>query len=242
MSEMRAALNELVGRIYKEYGKIDAVIHGAGVIEDALLKDKDKESFIRVFDTKVSSALTLINALKLDTLKYFFLFSSVVGRTGNAGQADYVAANEVLNKLASSLKERMPNGRAAALMWGPWKGGMAQPELESIFAQYGWAMIDIKKGCEAFIDEMFCVSKKDSEVLLVAETADKNGAVGRGPRLQRSELIVHSSGDREYIVELDTQVDVFLLDHAFDGVPVLPMAYALELMCEAMASLIPGNR
>jgi len=233
------ALTRLIEKVYNDHGKIDAVIHGAGVIEDALLKDKDKESFLRVFDTKVNSALTLLKSLKLDSLHYLFLFSSVVGRTGNAGQADYVAANEVLNKLASTIKEEMPQGRAAAIMWGPWKGGMAQPELESIFAQYGWAMIDVQKGCDSFIDEMFCSNKKESEVLLVAEPEGKSKQRGRGARLRHSEVISNDSGDKEYIVELDLQIDVFLLDHAFDGVPVLPMSYALELMCEAVHSTYP---
>ncbi len=227
------ALTSLVDRVYKDYGKIDAVIHGAGVIEDALIKDKDKESFTRVYDTKVNSALTLLEALKLESLQYLFFFSSVVGRTGNAGQVDYVAANEVLNKLALSVRDRMPKGRAAAIMWGPWKGGMAHPELEDVFAQYGWAMIDLQKGCEAFIDEMFCSNKKESEVLLVARAESKSKIKGLGARLANSEVITHSAGDKEYIVNLDTQVDTFLLDHAFDGVPVLPMSYALELMCEA---------
>ena len=52
-------------------------------------------------------------------------------------------------------------------------------------------------------------------------------------------LLINGTTNREYIVELDTQVDTFLLDHAFDGVPVVPMAYALELMCEAAASAYP---
>ncbi len=231
------AFTELIERIYSEHKKIDAVIHGAGVIEDALLKDKSSESFQRVFDTKVNSALTLINALNKDSLKYLFLFSSVVGRTGNAGQSDYVAANEVLNKLAITVQSQM-SGRAASIMWGPWRGGMAQPELEAIFAQYGWAMIDVPTGCAAFSDEMLC-SSRNPEVLFVAEPKDKYQRPAVGARLHKSDLRVNAAGDSEYVFELDTQVDAFLMDHAFDGVPVLPMAYALELMCEAACSTYP---
>ncbi len=233
------SFTQLIESIYRDHGTIDAVFHGAGVIEDALLKDKDKASFTRVFDTKVNSALTLVQSLKLETLKYLFLFSSVVGRTGNAGQSDYVAANEVLNKLALATNNKLAQGRAAAIMWGPWKGGMAQPELESIFAQYGWAMIDVQKGCEAFIDEMFCTNKKEAEVLLVAESTTKEQSQSSGARLAYSEVFTNNSNDKEYVLELDTQIDAFLLDHAFDGVPVLPMSYALELMCEAAQTTYP---
>ena len=48
-------------------GGITGVIHGAGVIEDKLLRDKTPESFDRVFGTKVDSAWTL--ARKLDPAK-----------------------------------------------------------------------------------------------------------------------------------------------------------------------------
>ncbi len=236
------ALTQLIEDIYKEYGKIDAVIHSAGIIEDALIKDKDTESFCRVFDTKVSSALTLLNSLKLDSLQYLFLFSSVVSRTGNAGQSDYVAANEVLNKLALAAQSKM-SGRAASIMWGPWRGGMAQPELEEIFAQYGWSMIGVPAGCNVFLNELLCLQKTESEMLFVAELIDQNKRQAAGARLHQAELLVNGngSGNRyEYIFELDPQqVDVFLQDHAFGGVPVVPMAYAIELMCEAVCSTYP---
>ena len=51
--------------IYRTYGKIDGVIHGAGVIEDKLIEDKTPESFDRVFDTKVVGAFLLLRTLRL---------------------------------------------------------------------------------------------------------------------------------------------------------------------------------
>ena len=228
----------LIEKVYEKYGKVDVVVHGAGVIEDALLKDKDTESFKRVFETKVDSAITLLDSLKLDSVQYLFLLSSVVGRTGNAGQSDYVAANEVLNKMAIKAQKQM-SGRCAALLWGPWRAGMAQPELEAIFAQYGWAMIDVAAGSKAFIDEMHNLSKNESEVLIVAEPANKDSIEASGARLQHASLRLGANNVQEYILDLDIQVDAFLMDHAFDGVTVLPMAYALELMCEAACASYP---
>ena len=90
----------LIDTVYEMFGKIDGVIHGAGVIEDNYVKEKSLDSFDRVFFTKVTSAITLSRKLRLNDLKFLVLMSSVVGRTGNAGQTDYVAANEVVNKLA----------------------------------------------------------------------------------------------------------------------------------------------
>lgn len=161
-------LAELIDRLYDMFGRIDAVIHGAGIIEDAYIKDKSPESFERVFSTKVDSALVLSRKLQLDSLKYLILLSSVVGRTGNAGQADYVAANEVLNKLAGKL-QRESAARVVSIGWGPWRGGMARPELEAVFATYGWAMIEVEDGVRHFQEELAHGSKENVEILLVGK-------------------------------------------------------------------------
>jgi acyl transferase domain-containing protein/NAD(P)H-dependent flavin oxidoreductase YrpB (nitropropane dioxygenase family) len=232
------AFSELIQSIYVEKGKINAVIHGAGVIEDAFMKDKTVESFRRVFETKVLGALTLVENLRLESLDYLVLFSSVVGRTGNAGQSDYAAANEVVNKLALYASDKVA-GRAVSIMWGPWKGGMAQPELESIFASYGWAMIDVTAGRRAFRNELLCGAKHASEVLLVAELDRLTTIQPQGARLHQATLRRTPAGDYEFAVEVSTGSDLFLADHTFDGVPVMPMAFALEFMCEAVKCIYP---
>ena len=245
------ALAALVDGIYETCGRIDGVIHGAGVIEDAWIQDKKPESFNRVFDTKVLPALTLSRCLQLDSLKFFYLFSSVVGRTGNAGQADYVAGNEVLNKLAVALNRKV-SARVASLMWGPWNGGMAQPELESVFASHGWSMIEPADGRRSFMEELTSGAQESAEVLLVGQLEQDNreqptGSAqavrsALGARLHLSDI--HANGDStvEYTLTLDPEEDLYLKDHCFDGIPVLPMAMALELMVEAAASTYPQWR
>src|SRR5581483_2825988 len=98
-----AAFKELVAAAYERHGRIDAAIHGAGVIEDKLVRDKRLDSFLRVIETKAASAVTLVEALQPDSLRFLAFFSSVSGRFGNRGQADYAAASEMLNKLAQRL-------------------------------------------------------------------------------------------------------------------------------------------
>ncbi|MBX9686087.1 MAG: SDR family oxidoreductase [Candidatus Obscuribacterales bacterium] len=262
------ALSELIDRLYESFGKIDAVIHGAGVIEDAFIKDKTLASFDRVFGTKIDAALTLSSRLQLDSLKYLIFFSSVVGRTGNAGQSDYVAANEVLNKLAIKLN-RNSAARVLSIGWGPWRGGMAQPELESVFASHGWSMIAPEDGRVSFYDELRAGAKNDAEVLLVGQLegapkdrASKAAAVlspdnsngngggadsasflkARGARLNRAEVVKKEASKTQLRLRMDPEFDIFLKDHTFDGVPVLPMAVATELMAEAAQFMHPELR
>lgn len=227
----------LIDQIYAKYGRLDGVIHGAGVIEDAYAKDKPLDSFRRVVETKVLGALTLSKKLRFDKLNFLFLFSSVVGRTGNAGQTDYVSANEIMNKLASQLNQKTA-GRVASLMWGPWRGGMAQPELEEIFARYGWAMIDREDGKKAFLNELLYGKKEDVEVMLVGEVAHKPKP--RGARIRASQARCVTPGTNEFILQMSVDEDLFLADHTFDNVPVMPMAVSLEMMVEAAMSAYPG--
>jgi acyl transferase domain-containing protein len=229
--------SQLIESIYQRHGRIDGVIHGAGIIEDAYVKDKTLESFRRVVETKVTSAQILARALRLDSLQFLFFFSSVVGRTGNAGQTDYVSANEILNKLATTLNAKT-TARVASLMWGPWRGGMAQADLEAIFAKYGWAMIDPAAGRQSFVRELEFGRKQDVEVLLVAEVALQPEK--RGARLFDADSKSIAPGKTEFTTTLDTETDIYLNHHTFDGVPVMPMAMAVELMMEAAQSSFPG--
>lgn len=154
----------LIESIYKEWGRIDAVIHGAGLIEDKLIRDKTPESFDRVFGTKVDSARTLVRCLRPETLKYLVFFSSISGRFGNVGQADYSAANEYLSKLARKLDSEWP-ARVVAIAWGPWDGGMVSGELRRMYLSRGIQPIPASAGADAMVNEMR-LRKGPPEILL----------------------------------------------------------------------------
>ena len=72
----------LVASLYEEFGRLDGVVHGAGVLEDKLIVDKDPDSWSRVVETKALSAYALAQAVRPETLRFFILFGSVAGRYG----------------------------------------------------------------------------------------------------------------------------------------------------------------
>jgi acyl transferase domain-containing protein/NAD(P)H-dependent flavin oxidoreductase YrpB (nitropropane dioxygenase family)/acyl carrier protein len=147
------AFGALIDGIYDRHARLDVAIHAAGLIEDKLLVHKTSESFERVFDTKVSGALTLVGRLRDDTRLVVF-FSSAAGIFGNAGQADYAAANDVLDRLAVYLAERGPM-RALSVAWGPWDStGMVSPELRREYARRGIGLIPLEAGVAGLLDEI----------------------------------------------------------------------------------------
>jgi NAD(P)-dependent dehydrogenase (short-subunit alcohol dehydrogenase family) len=156
----------LLDDLYERLGRIDGVVHGAGVIEDRRIADKTPDSFANVFRTKVDSAWTLARKLRPDGLKFLALFGSVSGRFGNAGQVDYSAANEALNKLADHLAARWP-ARVVCLNWGPWDAGMVSDELRRLYDSRGIELIPIEAGTRVFLDELR-LPAGGSEVVIAA--------------------------------------------------------------------------
>lgn len=159
------AVSELCDSIYERFGRLDGVIHGAGVIEDRRIRDKSPDSFARVFRTKVDGALALLKAVQPQTLRFMVFFSSVSGRFGNAGQADYAAANEVLNKLAAHYNTKWP-GRVVAINWGPWDGGMVNDVLRKAYAERGIGLIPRAGGARAMANELELGPNGAAEVIL----------------------------------------------------------------------------
>lgn len=150
-------------------GGIAGVIHGAGVIEDKLLRDKTPESFDRVFGTKVESALLLARKLDPARLKFLSVYASITSRYGNRGQSDYAAANEVLSKLACDLDRKWP-GRVVSVAWGPWAEVGMVADLQKHLVARGLKLIEPAVGAGFAVDEVVFGAKGEPEVVVAGGT------------------------------------------------------------------------
>jgi acyl transferase domain-containing protein/NAD(P)H-dependent flavin oxidoreductase YrpB (nitropropane dioxygenase family) len=254
------AFGELIDSAYKRHGRIDGVVHGAGVIEDSLIGDKRRDSLERVMATKAGAAQTLAERLRADSLRFMVLFSSVSGRFGNRGQADYAAASEVLSKLAHELDHRWA-ARVVSVDWGPWRSaGMVSAWLEAEFTRRGVALIGLEQGARMLEQELSCGHKGEAEVVIGAATgldgaADAESVAGASARaLTQLPLLAGATelaagadgaarggGALEARYTFDLRRDLYLGDHRIDGRPVLPFAVAMELMAELAAAASPGQ-
>ncbi|MEY2226436.1 SDR family NAD(P)-dependent oxidoreductase [Streptomyces sp. BF23-19] len=167
------AVRAVVADVRARHGRLDGIVHGAGVLRDGLLRDKRPADFAAVFTTKVTGARHLAAAAAAHgdgpPPRFLALFGSVAGVYGNRGQCDYAAANDALDGLAHTWAESFP-GRVLSVDWGPWAaeaGGMVTPELERAYVRRGIPLIDPDAGTAAFLDELAYGS--DVQVVLMAQ-------------------------------------------------------------------------
>jgi len=246
-----AQLTALLNDIYVRYGRLDGVVHGAGIIEDKLLVDKTPESWARVLDTKVDSAFLLAKHLRPETLKFLVFFASVAGRYGNSGQTDYATANELLNRMATQLERRYDGRvRVVAINWGPWEGsrhgqGMVSPETRRKFESRGVRLVPADGGAQAFMDEIMRAPADQVEVVAGDGPWEKHesDAGAFAPTQSPAYPLVHG-GERNGLCltrRIDITSDPYLAQHMLDDVPVLPAAVALELFAETAAAFWPDR-
>lgn len=158
-------ISHLITQVYKDYGRIDGVVHGAGLLEDKLFQQKTTESFERVYTTKVTPLRILAEQLRPD-VQFVIFFSSVASAYGNRGQTDYAAANSVMDRYAWELRNTI-KGKVTAINWGPWKGtGMVSPALEREYERRGIALIPLQDGMELFVNEL--KYGNESQVVIMA--------------------------------------------------------------------------
>jgi acyl transferase domain-containing protein/NADP-dependent 3-hydroxy acid dehydrogenase YdfG len=217
-----AELGETLAEVRSDWGPITGIVHGAGVLADALIAVKTEDQFNRVFDPKVEGLRSLLAATADDPLEVLCAFSSVAAQFGNPGQCDYAMANEVLNQVLSAEQARRTGCVVRAIGWGPWQGGMVTSELAGRFRNAGVALIDLDAGASAFGAELGHPAA-EARVILSAGT-------GAGPEAALAAQVTVAGPAYAH-----------LADHQVGGVPVVPVATVLDWFAGAARAWRPAG-
>jgi len=106
-----AASETLVDEVIKEFGKIDVLVNNAGITRDNLLMRMSEAQWDEVLDTNLKSAFNMTKAATKYMMKAkqgsIINITSVVGITGNAGQANYSASKAGMIGLTKSVAKEL---------------------------------------------------------------------------------------------------------------------------------------
>ena len=106
-----------------EHRPLSAVIHAAGVLDDAVLGSLTPARIDTVLRPKIDAAYNLHTLTRPHDVSAFVMFSSMAALVGSSGQANYCAANAFLDALA--LQRRAGGLPAMSLGWGLWEQASA---------------------------------------------------------------------------------------------------------------------
>lgn len=105
------AAQKLVDDVMTEFGQIDIVVNNAGITKDNLLMRMSYEDWRRVIQVNLDAAFNLTKAVLRPMLKQrkgsIINMSSIVGITGNAGQANYAASKAGLIGFSKSVAQEL---------------------------------------------------------------------------------------------------------------------------------------
>ena len=251
-----AALDHIIRQVRERSGRIDVLLHAAGIERSHFLPDKDPREFDLVFDVKSDGWFNLLRSIGDMPLGATVAFSSIAGRFGNAGQADYSSANDLLCKITSSFRNNRPATRGIVVDWTAWGGiGMAtRGSIPKMMELAGIDMLPPEAGIP-FIRRELTAGATHGEVLVgqrlgaLLNEWDPAGGLDasalhnlpHGPMVSRLVSAgIHSGLKAE--ASLDPAVQPFLHDHKIDATPVLPGVMGIEAFAEAAHCLLPGWR
>jgi hypothetical protein len=236
----------VVESVYQKYGRVDLVVHGAGVQVSKLLPKKTLRDFQSVVSAKLDSLRHIYQACQkhgAGRTRYHIL-TSAFSYMGNDGQEDYGAANETLNRLAALM-----NGNSGEQAETPIKGASQWTSV----AWLGWAGIGMTRGLEyaalAAHRGLRGVTKEEgqkifSELLDGRPTAPINVTLADGElEFYKVKTVAAPSPRRDSAVierELNGEIAPYILEHQVDGIPTVPGVFLIILIAEAALELRPN--
>ena len=106
-----AAVDALIEAIARDFGPVSILVNNAGITRDNLLMRMKEEDWQAILDTNLTSVYRTSKAVMRGMMKArkgrIVNIASVIGATGNAGQANYAAAKAGLIAISKSLAKEI---------------------------------------------------------------------------------------------------------------------------------------
>lgn len=164
-----AGVERALAEVFSRYGRVDGIVHGAGVVRDALIPFVTPEDVGAVLEVKLLGAWNLYRAASHRGLRFFVALSSMASLQGNVGQAGYCAANRAMTALVEAMARQQDGLFTRSLILPPLEGaGMAEdPEVKELMRLRGLesAFVHVDELAAVFPGELLSLSPAGSGVV-----------------------------------------------------------------------------
>lgn len=103
--------SEVIAEVMKDFGRIDILVNNAGITKDGLLMRMTEEQWDAVINTNLKSAFNYVHAITPIMMRQrsgsIINMTSIVGISGNAGQANYAASKAGMIGLTKSVAKEL---------------------------------------------------------------------------------------------------------------------------------------
>ena len=155
-----AGMEQVIAETCRRFGALDGVIHAAGVIEPALIKDTERDACERQFLAKVQGTLVLDQVLQGRACGFRLLVSSLSTVLGGLGYAAYAAANLSLDALARSRNRTTP-GAWMSVDFEAWQAPAMRAGLGATLAEFAMTQQEVKQ----VLDRLFSMPAETRVVI-----------------------------------------------------------------------------
>lgn len=250
-----------VAQVAAAHGRVDGVIHGAGLLRDKFLSMMTEEDFLAVCRVKLGGLRNLAAAARPHGLRLAVAFSSVAAWQGNVGQGNYCCANRAM---ASALAGMDAAGFAAKVLWLPPVSGVGMADSQDIremmeLKGLGQAYVHIDELAPLAAREIACPEASGASVLIArhmpvtttveplrlpvgAAEAGLALPVGRAPMLDSGRIAGFSPLRAGFARQISHQRDLWLPEHKpykALAAPLFSAVMVVETFCEAARALLP---
>jgi 3-oxoacyl-[acyl-carrier protein] reductase len=178
-----AAIEALVAGVLQRHGRIDVLVSNAGVTRDQLMLRMKRADWDDVIATNLTASFVLCQAVLKPMIRQrsgrIVAISSVVGQTGNAGQANYAASKAGLIGFCKSLAREVASRNVTVNVVAPGLIDTDMTKAVSADAQKNWAS-QIPLGRTGSTDEVaaaVCFLASDEASYITGQVLSVNGGM-----------------------------------------------------------------
>ncbi len=131
-----AAVESALASTLERHGRIDVLVNNAGITRDQLMLRLKRDDWDAVIATNLTSAYTLTQAVLKPMIRQrrgrIICISSVVGQSGNPGQANYAASKAGLIGFAKAVALEVASRNITVNVVAP---GMIETDMTSVLPE-----------------------------------------------------------------------------------------------------------